>query len=302
MFHQLSDLLEDILDLGDVVSLLDTQFYCLTHTGEPDTYTESWHHVHQRLPCLVGFVHTVRGRWFFFKDNDFSPRIPTITGETSMYLLLPCHYRPVLPGEVVQRYGRGTGETSNHDEKVLKRLIKTQTHLLHPDLSFAEWVTWSEKNSIPLFLPLMKKFHCTIFTTDGNTDTLNYVFPLTLGFSVVINTQVSEQYWPVVPGQLARFYSNDRDCHISLVLCSCGRSSKLSSCSFSFSVVLFNVHRFSLDLSSKEHVNRTLSKFELPLSNPWFEWWECSYVGHNNTSLEKFFSWRTWVVVCERVT
>ena len=56
MCHQLPVLLEDTSDLGDVVSLLDTQFYCVTHTGEqePVTCTESSHHVYQRLPCLGG--------------------------------------------------------------------------------------------------------------------------------------------------------------------------------------------------------------------------------------------------------
>ena len=61
MCHQLDGLLEDKWDLGDVISLRDTQFPCVTHTGEPSTCTESCDHVWQRPPCLVGFVRTDRG-------------------------------------------------------------------------------------------------------------------------------------------------------------------------------------------------------------------------------------------------
>ena len=81
--------------------------------GNFPTWTESYHHVHQRLPCLVGFTHTARGMWFILRKWFFSQEFPTITGEIDVYytyfvisstvgkILSPV---PVLAGGGVHRY------------------------------------------------------------------------------------------------------------------------------------------------------------------------------------------------------
>jgi hypothetical protein len=67
---------------------------------------------------------SIKKRWRGLSD------LPTLQTNTPWCVLRPLSRVPFRSW--------GTGGTSNHDEEVLKRIIKTQTRLLQPDLSLTE--------------------------------------------------------------------------------------------------------------------------------------------------------------------